>query len=81
MHRFSYEVDKVLEPHVEHRSWQYELDRLPGLFYNNDLQLIEEVQNEIKLPETSHIIAKIMRPATKDNEKGYIIRWKGYKPS
>jgi hypothetical protein len=27
------------------------------------------------------IIAKIMRPATKDNEKGYIIRWKGYKPA
>jgi transposase InsO family protein len=78
--RDTYTVKRVLEPHVEWRSWQYTLDGLDGMYYNNDLQLITEVQNEIALP-VMFIISKIIRPATQANEKGYIIRWKGYKPA
>lgn len=76
--RDTYLVIAALKPREEHRSWQYELLDVPGRFYNNDLQLIKEVQNEISLPRT-YIVSKIVRPAVHGNVPGYIVRWKGFK--
>ena len=78
--RDTYTIKKVFIPRVAHRSVQYSLDELDGRWYNNDLQKITSIQNPIKLPET-YIISKIVRPATRGNVEGYIIRWKNYKPT
>lgn len=78
--RQTYLVIAAIKPRAEHRSWQYELLDLSGRFYNGDLQLVKEVQNPIKLPET-YIISKLVRPAVQKGIPGYVVRWRGYKAS
>src|SRR5574343_174062 len=75
--RETFLVIAVFKPHAEHRAWQYELLGLTGRFYNDDLQLIKEIQNPIKLPE-QYIVSKLVKPTIQNGVPGYIVRWKGY---
>ena len=46
-------------------------------YYNNDLQLINNIENKIDNDEL-YIVSKIIEPKIIDGEKYYLIKWKGY---
>lgn len=48
-----------------------------GKFYNNDLLLANQVENE-KVHEKKFIVSKIIEPQVQNGQPGYIVAWKGY---
>lgn len=59
---------------------QYRLEGDDSIYYNHDLQLVQKVENEKTEPDTWEI-SKLIRPSIQDDKPGYIVRWKGFKPS
>ena len=47
-------------------------------FYNNDLQLIKDVDNEKDNKEDYYEVSRLIRPSIENNIPGYIVRWKYY---
>lgn len=48
-------------------------------FYNNDLQLVENVDNEIIKDPNIYQISKLIQPVLKNNKEAYIVAWKGFR--
>lgn len=78
-----YKVYKVLKPKkLETSSYAYLIkdkdEKYKTRYYNNDLLLIEDVQNE-KNNEVRYEISKLIKPVFKDKQPAYVVRWKYFR--
>ena len=77
-----YEIDRVVNPKSELSNPNYKLKGITGnksLFYNNDLQPIQDIQNQQDDPgDDFYDVSKIIRPSVQKGVKGFIVRWKGF---
>ena len=72
-----YIIDKINVPKSRVSSVYYQLKGDNKHYYNNDLQLINNIENKIDNDEL-YIVSKIIEPKIIDGEKYYLIKWKGY---
>lgn len=72
-----YTIIKVNKPKSRVSKMFYEVRGLRKNFYNDDLQLINEIENE-KEEEENFTVSKILKPVIKNNKPYFLIKWKGY---
>lgn len=75
-----YIVERIFKPRKTISRPYYTLKGLTSKFYDNDLQLVSSVENQIESDEEWEV-SKIIKPSVINGIPGYIVRWKGYKPS
>jgi transposase InsO family protein len=78
-----YVIDKVFVPRNDLTAVSYRLrtldgEILPERYYNEDLQKVNPVEREIRVPVT-YEISKIIEPVFLDGNKAFRIAWKGYR--
>lgn len=73
-----YKISKVYKPRQSVSRPHYLIDGFDKKFYDNDLQKINYVENEIDEDEQFEI-SKLLSPAFKNGQQSYYVKWKGYK--
>lgn len=76
-----YTIEKVIKPKSTLSNPSYKLNGVSGkqsMFYNNDLQLINVVENIQDDPNNMFEVSKLIRPSFQNGVPGYIVRWKWY---
>ena len=73
-----YIIDKVNVTKSRVSSDYYQLKGDNKNYYNNDLQLINNIDNKIDNNEL-FILSKMIESKIIDGEKYYLIKWKGYR--
>jgi hypothetical protein len=78
-----YVIDKVFVPRNDLTAVSYRLrtldgEILPERYYNEDLQKVNPVEREVKVPVT-YEISKIVEPVMLNGNKAFRIKWKGYR--
>lgn len=79
--RETYTVSHVTEPtESTERSYRVSTvggEKLTEILYGNDLLLVKAIENDVQAPMT-YTVQRLIRPALRNGEQGYIVKWKGY---
>lgn len=71
-------VRQVLKPRMPWSPWSYQVEGLPTRYFTEQLQKVDKVEHPVTLPD-QFIISSIVRPSVQNGERGYVVRWAGYK--
>ena len=73
----TYLVEKVYKPKNNIGTTYYKLKGLNKRFYNNDIQVVNNVENKTETSK-QYEVSKLVRPSVSGGRAGYIVKWKGY---
>jgi hypothetical protein len=64
--------------HTQYRLLDDKAEMVPGVFYNDQLQLVQALEHGVEAP-VKYIVDRLAKPKVNDGVRVYEVKWQGYR--